>query len=271
MLAECATAETLSDQGVDGLVVPRPAMESDCDNGSKGSSARHTNRPDGWEQRWRSGETARWKRRDQKCNTATAPVGRGLWKPVHGAAVVLERLREEALTAVESWYGSDLRAMGKPPETRATMVLEPLRKEALTDGDADRRDKPLNSYDDSETNTDAQPETMDPVLPTVGGTTAERPYGQCHVIGTWDNFRDLHEMTWEGGAYRYCVMLGVSAEESFQIAVDGLRTRQIYQSIEEASPHVDHSLRGPDNGGSGVFRTVATSWMPRSVTLHVTS
>ena len=30
-----------------------------------------------WDQRWRSGETGRWKRRDQKCNTAAAPVGRG--------------------------------------------------------------------------------------------------------------------------------------------------------------------------------------------------
>ena len=41
-------------------------------------------------------------------------------------------------------------------------------------------------------------------------------------------------------------MLGESAEESFQIFVEGLRTRQIYPSIEEASPHVPHSLRGPD-------------------------
>ena len=59
-----------------------------------------------------------------------------------------------------------------------------------------------------------------------------------------------------GGAYRYCVMLGESAEERFQIVVDGLRTRQIYPSIEEASPHEAHSLYGPDKGGSGVSRTV---------------
>ena len=63
-------------------------------------------------------------------------------------------------------------------------------------------------------------------------------------------------MIWEGGAYRYCVMLGESAEESFQIVVDGLRTRQNYPSIEEASPHVALSLCGPHNGGSGVFWTV---------------
>ena len=65
-------------------------------------------------------------------------------------------------------------------------------------------------------------------------------------------------MTWEGGAYQYFVMLGESAEESFQI-VDVLRTRQIYPSIEEASPHVAHCLRGPDNDGSGVFWTVGSN------------
>ena len=59
-------------------------------------------------------------------------------------------------------------------------------------------------------------------------------------------------MTWEGGEYRCCVTLG----ESFQIVVDGLRTRQIHPSIKEASPHTAHSLRGPDNSGSGVFWTV---------------
>ena len=88
-------------------------------------------------------------------------------------------------------------------------VLEPLREEALTDVDSER-------------------EAMDPAHPTACGTTAERSYRHCHVIGTWDNFRDLHEMTWEGGEYRCCVMLGENAEESFQIVVDGLRTRQIY-------------------------------------------
>ena len=62
-------------------------------------------------------------------------------------------------------------------------------------------------------------------------------------------------MTWEGGAYRCGVMLDASAEKSFQIDVDGLRTRQIYPSIEETSQHAVHSLHGPDNGGR-VFRTV---------------
>ena len=78
-------------------------------------------------------------------------------------------------------------------------------------------------------------------------------------------------MTWEGGAYGYFVMLGESAEESFQI-VDVLRTRQIYPSIEEASPHVAHCLRGPDNGAAVCFgQSVATNWMPQSVTLQMTS
>ena len=113
---------------------------------------------------------------------------------------------------------------------------------------------------------------MDLAPPTACGTTAERPYRQCHVFGTWDNFRDLHEMTWEGVEYRCRVMLGESAEESFQIVVDGVRTRQIYPTIKEASPHVAHSLRGPDTGGSGVFgQLVATRGMPRSVTRHMMS
>ena len=36
---------------------------------------------------------------------------------------------------------------------------------------------------------------------------------------------------------------------------------QIYPSIDDASPHVAHSLRGPDNGGSGVFWTVGRNEM----------
>ena len=139
--------------------------------------------------------------------------------------------------------------------TSATMALEPLRKEALTDVDRLEGQSPEVLYE-SETSTDVQSEAMDPVPRRLAVPPLNRPFRQCHVIGTWDNFRDLHEMTWEGGAYRCCVMLGESAEESFQIVVDGLRTRQIYPSIQEASPHVAHSLRGPDKGGSGVFWTV---------------
>ena len=61
-------------------------------------------------------------------------------------------------------------------------------------------------------------------------------------------------------------MLGESAEESSQIVVDGLRTRQIHPSIEEASPHVPHSLRGPDNGGSGsVWKGVPVSVLWKKV------
>lgn len=113
-----------------------------------------------------------------------------------------------------------------------------------------------NFHAESGTSTSPQFGSVDPVSPTVGGHTAVRPYRQCHVIGTWDDFRELHEMTWEDGAYRYRVTLGERAEESFQIVVDGVRIRQIYPSIADASPHVPHFLRGPDNGGSGVFWTV---------------
>ena len=63
-------------------------------------------------------------------------------KPLRqGAAVVSEPLREEAQMAVES---------GVRP-TSATMVLE--QKEELTNVDSERRDKPLRSCDESETNT----------------------------------------------------------------------------------------------------------------------
>ena len=46
MLAGRASAETLSDHGVDGR-----AVESDCKSGSKESSARNTNRPDASQRR----------------------------------------------------------------------------------------------------------------------------------------------------------------------------------------------------------------------------
>ena len=51
MLAGRASAEPLSDHGVDGRVVPRPATERDCESGSKESSARNTNKPDASQRR----------------------------------------------------------------------------------------------------------------------------------------------------------------------------------------------------------------------------
>ena len=118
------------------------------------------------------------------------------------------------------------------------MVLEPLREEVLTDADAQRRDKPLSSYDESETNTDVQSEATDPVPPTACGTT-----------------------------YWCCVMLGESAEESVQIVVDGLRTRQIYLSTEEATPCAVRTVVAAVCFG----QLVATRGMPRSVTRHMMS
>ena len=148
MLAERATAETLSDQGVDGRVVPRPTVESDCESGSKGSSARHTNRPDASQRRTGTSDG------DQ----VRLAVGRDVTR----SATQLVPLLEEALMAVETRARAASERWGKSLRHGTAMVLEPLRKEALTDADAERRDKPLNSYDESETNTDAQSEAMDP-------------------------------------------------------------------------------------------------------------
>ena len=155
-LAECATAVTLADQVVDGRVVPRPAMESDYESGSKGSSARHTNRQHASQSRTGNSDG------DQ----VRLPGGRDVTR----SATQLLPLLEEAPMAVDSCMGATSERWEKTPETRVTMVLEPLRKEVVTDADAERRDKPLNSNDESETNTDAQSEAMDPVLPTAGGT-----------------------------------------------------------------------------------------------------
>ena len=183
--------------------MPQPAVESDGESGSKGSSVRYTDRPDARQKRTGNSDGAIQLLLLALMAVETRARATSERKR-HGAAMVLEPLREEAQMAVEAGMGV----------TSSTMVLEPLRKEVLTDVDSELRTTTLSSYDESEMN------------PTACGTTTERPYRQCQVIGTWDNVRDLREITWEGGAYRCCVMPGESAEESFQIVVDGLRTRQ---------------------------------------------
>ena len=101
MVAERATAGTLSDQGVDGRVVPRPAVVSDCESGSKGSSARHTNRPDASQRR--------------TGNSDGDQVRLAGGRDVTRSAIQLLHLLEEAQMAVESGMGG---AMENPPETR---------------------------------------------------------------------------------------------------------------------------------------------------------
>ena len=88
--------------GVDGRVVPRPEMESDCESGSKGSSARYTNKPDA------SGKRTGNSDGDQTRLTDGGHVTR--------SAIQLLPLLEEALMAVETAAGT-------------TMAMEPLREE----------------------------------------------------------------------------------------------------------------------------------------------
>ena len=56
--------------------------------------------------------------------------------------------------AVETRARATSERKEKPLRHGAAMVLEPLRKEAQMDVDSEPRDKPLSSYDESETNTD---------------------------------------------------------------------------------------------------------------------
>jgi len=71
------------------------------------------------------------------------------------------------------------------------------------------------------------------------------PYGRCYVVGTWDAFSTMHEMTWDESAYRCCVELS-GARESFHILCECSWKRRIYPSMPDANPHVLHVLCGPD-------------------------
>ena len=130
-----------------GRVVSRPAVESVCESGSKGSSARYTNRTDG-------------------ASSLVGPSAPGMLEGVGGrvvprpavesvcesgskgssarytnrdGAIQLLPLLEEALVAVET----RTRATSERKRHGATMVLEPLR--TYTPGEARKQTRRMNT------------------------------------------------------------------------------------------------------------------------------
>ena len=154
--------------GVVGRVVSRPAVERDCESGSKGSSARYQDR---WSQLPCGPKRARhagWCGRMGRAPTAVESVCRDgaiqllplleealmavetcarstserrkngpsrVSEPLREQAqmsVALEPLLEKSPTTQESHAGANAERWEKPLRQEATMVLEPLREEART-------------------------------------------------------------------------------------------------------------------------------------------
>ena len=92
-------------------------MESDCESGSKGSSARHTNRPDASQRR--------------TGNSDGGQVGLPGGRDVTRSATQLLPLLEEALIAVETRARATSERKGRSLRHGADMLLEPLREEVV--------------------------------------------------------------------------------------------------------------------------------------------
>uniref|UniRef100_A0A7S4PSN1 Uncharacterized protein n=1 Tax=Alexandrium monilatum TaxID=311494 RepID=A0A7S4PSN1_9DINO len=69
------------------------------------------------------------------------------------------------------------------------------------------------------------------------------------IVGTWDDWRRVHDMLWDGACYRFYVQLGASAWESFQILQDGSWDCILFPNCRDGNPHVPHALCGPRKGG----------------------
>uniref|UniRef100_A0A7S1RJZ3 Casein kinase I n=1 Tax=Alexandrium catenella TaxID=2925 RepID=A0A7S1RJZ3_ALECA len=76
-------------------------------------------------------------------------------------------------------------------------------------------------------------------------------YTKYFLVGTWDKWVGKREMTWNGKNFSICVQMGHKLLESFQILEDGDWNRKLHPNVKRASPHVPHSLVGPEKDGHG--------------------
>lgn len=75
------------------------------------------------------------------------------------------------------------------------------------------------------------------------------------IAGTWNDYKP-EPMAFNGSWYTQSIVVGETGRESFQILLRGSWQSTIYPSVADASPFVEHELRGPDDSGHGLNWTL---------------
>jgi len=83
--------------------------------------------------------------------------------------------------------------------------------------------------------------------PSSGSTAAP---GKYSIVGTWVDW-EPQAMTWnsEVRCFEFKVVIGSDGSESFKILKNGDWDGCVYPNCKDATPHDDHELKGPDDGG----------------------
>lgn len=71
------------------------------------------------------------------------------------------------------------------------------------------------------------------------------------IVGTFDNWKEVHEMKWDTDCkcYYYEIKLGSDKEESFQILLDKNWKQCLHPDKNDANPYSAYNLLGPDDSG----------------------
>lgn len=96
----------------------------------------------------------------------------------------------------------------------------------------------------------SEPEVSPPVkLPS---------YKAMKIVGTWNEWKEPLEMTWDKDrrCYHFNLVMGVKKEESFQLWLDGDSKRCLHPHREDGSPYTENRLCGPDSFGNGKNWTI---------------
>jgi len=83
----------------------------------------------------------------------------------------------------------------------------------------------------------------------------KKPPVDYSIAGTWSDWSPS-PMDWDGNNFFFIAKIGKQGWESFQILLRGSWDAVIYPSVKNASPSVEHTLRGPDNLNKGLDWTI---------------
>jgi hypothetical protein len=91
------------------------------------------------------------------------------------------------------------------------------------------------------------------------GVVAFAGAAQYFIAGSWDGPSQSRKMLWSGSNYQFFVELGSLAKASFQIFKDGNPARAWYPDTDDASPHLQHQMKGPGDAFTGKRWTIGAA------------